>query len=189
MALRTGHGNGAGVPRIEVLPADEQPVGVPAPSGEARPAEPAGARRSNGTVADRSLARELGARGGRKRAEMARQLRALRGLGLHGEPPEALRPYLVDADEYAVAEVARLARECGGGTCPQNAAALVQQAALAMAGSRAAYAAGDTVTGARLGAEVRSSLLGARELTVKEAQSRPRESGLNRLRREIGGKP
>jgi hypothetical protein len=25
MALRTGHGNGAGSPRIEVLPADEQP--------------------------------------------------------------------------------------------------------------------------------------------------------------------
>lgn len=182
MAIRTGHGKGTGTPRVEVLPADEQPVGLAAAAGPAAPPERAGARRSNGTVADRSLASELGRRGGLARAERSRQLRALRGLGLHGEPPEALRPYLVDADEYAVSEVARLARECGGGTCPPNAAALVQQAALAMAGSRAAYAVGDTVTGARLGAEVRSCLLGARELCVREAQSRPRTTGLQALR-------
>jgi hypothetical protein len=29
MALRAGHGNGAGSPRVEVLPADELPVGTP----------------------------------------------------------------------------------------------------------------------------------------------------------------
>jgi hypothetical protein len=33
MALRTGHGNGAGVPRIEVLPVDELPAGVPGNAG------------------------------------------------------------------------------------------------------------------------------------------------------------
>jgi hypothetical protein len=60
--------------------------------------------------------------------------------------------------------------------CPPNAAALVQQAALAMAGSRAAYGTGDVATGARLGAEVRSCLLGARELCVREAESRPKGS-------------
>lgn len=32
MALRTGHGNGAGVPRVEVLPVDELPAGVQAPT-------------------------------------------------------------------------------------------------------------------------------------------------------------
>jgi hypothetical protein len=49
----------------------------------------------------------------------------------------------------------------------------MQQAALAMAASRAAYAKGDLALGAKLGAEVRSCLLGARELCVREAQSRP----------------
>jgi hypothetical protein len=185
MALRNGHGNGAGVPRVEVLPVDEQPAGLAAPASVPPPAEPAGARGPGGRLADRTFASELGRRGGFARAERARQLRALRGLGLHGEPPEALRPYLIDADEYAAAEVARLARECGGGTCPPNAAALVQQGALAMAGSRAAYASGDLVTGARLGAEVRSCLLGARELCVREAQSRPRDP-MAELDRRLG---
>lgn len=178
MALRSGHGNGAGVPRIEVLPADEQPVGVPAPAGLPVPAEPAGLRDDAGRIADRQLAVELGRRGGLERARRATQLRALRGLGLHGEPPESLREYLPDADEFVLHEVARLARDCGGGVCPPNAAVLVQQGALAMAGSRAAYASGDLATGARLGAEVRSCLLGARELCVREAQARPRTDDL-----------
>ncbi len=30
MALRNGHGNGAGQPRVEVLPPDELPLGVQA---------------------------------------------------------------------------------------------------------------------------------------------------------------
>jgi hypothetical protein len=33
MALRTGHGKGAGAPRIEVLPVDELPAGVSAGIG------------------------------------------------------------------------------------------------------------------------------------------------------------
>lgn len=37
MALRAGHGTGAGMPRIEVLPADELPVGLP---DAARPESP-----------------------------------------------------------------------------------------------------------------------------------------------------
>ncbi len=37
MALRSGHGTGAGVPRVEVLPADELPAGVP---DDARPESP-----------------------------------------------------------------------------------------------------------------------------------------------------
>ena len=113
-------------------------------------------------------------RGGLARAAKAKQLRALVKLGLLGVVPAALSPYIDAAQEFADAEVERLARECGGGICPQNAAALVQQAALAMAGSRAAYAAGDLTLGARLGVEVRQNLLGARELTVREAQGRPK---------------
>lgn len=175
MTLRSGHGNGAGVPRIEVLPADEQPRGIPAPAGPPAPSRPEVARRSDGTVADRHAAIELGRRGGLARAAKAAQLRALTKLGLLGATPDLLKPYLDAALEFAEHEVARLARECGGGVCPNNASALVLAGARAMAGSCAAYAAGDLALGARLGAELRSHLLGARELCVKEAQSRPKQ--------------
>lgn len=181
MALRSGHGTGAGVPRIEVLPVDEQPVGVPAPADPPKPPASADPRRRAGKIADRSLASELGRRGGLARARKAKELRALNGLGLLGATPEVLRPYLEAAEEFAVAEVQRLARECGGGVCPQNAAALVQAAARAMAGSCAAYAAGALALGAKLGAELRQHLLGARELTVREAQGRPKQSAADRI--------
>ncbi len=170
MALR--HGKDA--LRVETLQADEQPEGIPAPSGGAGLLQAEPARRSNGQLADRQGASQLGRRGGLARAAKASQLAALIGLGLRGAAPEVLGPFLADANAFAASEVERLARECGGGVCPQNAAALVQQAALAMAGSRAAYAQGDTALGAKLGVEVRQNLLGARELCVREAQSRPR---------------
>ena len=184
MAIRSGHGNGAGFPRVEVLPPDEQPRGIPAPSREPPPPEPDAVRRSNGSIADSCFARELGRRGGLARAAKAKQLRALSGLGLRGALPEKLRPFLEDAEQFATHEVQRLAEECGGGVCPPNASALVQQAALAMAGSRASYAAGDMVAGSRLGAEVRSCLLGARELCVREAETRQAGETLRN-----GGKP
>jgi hypothetical protein len=95
-----------------------------------------------------------------------------------------LGPYLDAAMEFAEHEVARLARECGGGVCPPNAAALVLAAARAMAASSAAYATGDLALGSRIGAEIRSHLLGARELTVREAETRLRgETARN------GGRP
>jgi len=47
MALRAGHGKGAGVPRIEVLPADELPLGAQAPEQATGRAE----RRPDGTFA------------------------------------------------------------------------------------------------------------------------------------------
>jgi hypothetical protein len=46
-----------------------------------------------------------------------------------------------------------------------------------MAGSCAAYATGELALGARLGAEIRSNLLGARELCVRDAQVRPKGKG------------
>jgi hypothetical protein len=186
MALRAGREERTGAPlRVEVLPADEQPVGVPAPTEPARPQEAVGMGRSSGKIADRSLAAELGRRGGQARAAKARELRALSGLGLLGATPDVLRPYLDAALEFAVSEVERLARECGGGVCPQNAAALVQAGARAMAASCAAYAAGDLALGAKLGAELRQHLLGARELTVREAQSRPKQSARDQLTARI----
>jgi len=160
--------------RVETLQADEQARGIPAPSIDPAALQAEPTIRHSGRIADRKRAIELGGKGGRARAANALQLRALTGLGLRGATPAALAPYLDDANQFAASEVSRLARECGGGTCPQNACALVQQAALALAGSRAAYAQGDTSLGAKLGVEVRQNLLGARELTVREAQSRPK---------------
>jgi hypothetical protein len=177
MTLRNGHGTGAGMPRVELLPPDEQPRGIPAPAGPAEPPEPARVRRPNGQIADSQTASELGRRGGLARAAKAAQLRALTGLGLLGAQPDLLKPYLDAALEFAEHEVARLARDCGGGVCPSNAAALVLAAARAMAGSCAAYATGELALGARLGAEIRSNLLGARELCVRDAQVRPRGKG------------
>jgi hypothetical protein len=124
----------------------------------------------------------MGRQGGLARAAKAKQVRALTGLGIIGATPEWLRPYADDADQFCKAEVDRLARECGGGTCPQNAAILVQQAALAMAGSRAAYASGDVAGGAKLGVEVRQNLLAAREITVLEAKARPQSLASRWLR-------
>jgi hypothetical protein len=110
--------------------------------------------------------------GGLARAAKARELRALTGLGLRGATPADLSPFLDDAHEFAASEVKRMALECGGGICAPNAAALVQQAALAMAASRAKYAMGELSEGAKLGVEVRQNLLAARELCVREAQAR-----------------
>ncbi len=169
MTLRHTHGS----VRVETLQANEQRVGVAAPTRPAESPSPEMRREANGRFADAHIASQLGRLGGLARAAKAKQVRALTGLGIVGATPEWLRPYADDADQFCKAEVDRLARECGGGTCPQNAAILVQQAALAMAGSRAAYASGDVAAGAKLGVEVRQNLLAARELTVLEAKSRP----------------
>jgi hypothetical protein len=66
MALRNGHGTGSGVPRVEVLPADELPQGVQAPAlASAR-----GERRPDGTFAPG--ARTMQAAGGRATAGKTR---------------------------------------------------------------------------------------------------------------------
>jgi hypothetical protein len=57
MALRTGHGNGAGVPHVEVMPADELPVGVPA---EARQESPSDRGKAGRFAPGNSLARAGG---------------------------------------------------------------------------------------------------------------------------------
>lgn len=178
MAYRAAHGNGAksALARVETLPVDELPAGIPAGSGVATPPKPDVKRTADGRMADREAARELGKRGALAAAARRRELRSLQALGLRGAQPAELAPYLDDAGQFAEAEVGRLAASVGGGMCPPNAAALVHQAALAMAGSRAAYAAGETALGARLGAEVRQNLLGAYELCAREAAARPRLS-------------
>jgi hypothetical protein len=76
MALRTGHGNGRGQPRVEVRPVDELPAPVAAPL--AAPAQPV-RRRHDGKLADAESAAELGRRGGEAKA---RRVRLVDSLGL-----------------------------------------------------------------------------------------------------------
>jgi hypothetical protein len=88
MALRSGHGIGAGMPRIEVMPADEQPVGVPDVARSESPAD-RGARglfaRGNG----------LASKGGRARAG---KTRLADRLGLKNLPKgSAFAPYKASA--------------------------------------------------------------------------------------------
>jgi len=56
VALRNGHGAGKGTPRIEVLPIDELPVGVPAPQRENQAAI---VRTPDGRPADAASAKAL----------------------------------------------------------------------------------------------------------------------------------
>jgi hypothetical protein len=173
--------HGQGAPRIETTRADEQPAGIPAPAPVLAwmipPVVPAGARDASGRLAASDYTRELARRGGLAKAARKRQLRCLVGLGLGTARPEILNDQIDLADEFVQHEVERLGREDGAGVCPTSAALLVQQAGLAMAGSRAAYASGDCALGAKLGVEVRQMLLAARELTVRSAQSRANQPG------------
>jgi hypothetical protein len=94
------------------------------------------------------------------------------GLGLRGKPPKALAPFLDDAEQFAKYETARLAKTVGGGVCEGAPASFVQSAALQLAGSRAAFAAGDMALGSRLADASRQNLLAAFELCAREAVAR-----------------
>ena len=80
MTLRSGHGNGRGTPRIEVLPADELPVGVRAPEQ----AIPAGERTPDGRfVKGGKTVQAIGGRARRDKTKLAER------LGLADHPPNA----------------------------------------------------------------------------------------------------
>lgn len=174
MALRNGHGNGAGAPRIEVLPPDELPRGTPAPASAPEPAPVPAERGPSGRLVAGQAARELARRGGIAKAAKARELRALHGLGLRGTP-DVLAPYLADAMAFAAREVQRLAENVGGGVCGAAASSMVQTAALQLAGSRAAFEQGDLKLGSQLGNDSRQNLLAAHEIAAREAEARLRK--------------
>lgn len=172
MVLRTGHGKGAGSPRIEVMPADELPQGLPqAPAGPPVPELP-GERDERGRFLPG--ARTQQSRGARAANAKAEQLALLTGLGLLGTEPAALKPFLDAAGEFSRAEVVRLAQVVGGGHCGNAPASMVDSAALQLAASRAAYAQGDLALGSRLANDSRQNLLAAHELAAREAKARPR---------------
>lgn len=169
MTLRKGHGTGKGSPRIEVLPADELPAGVPAPE----PSGPAAIKRdAQGRLADPASARALGAKGGKAKAGQTR-LSASLGLGERFADP-AFEPYAKAAVAFRRVHVARLAQHVGGGECGPAPASMVASAALQLAASRYAFEVlGDMQLGSRLANDSRQNLLAAHELAAKEAATRP----------------
>ncbi len=173
MAIRTGHGTGAGVPRVEVLPPDEAPSPVAAPPDAVSGVN----RRQDGTVADREAAAALGRKGGRVRAK---GVRLARGLGIPlAVTSEAFRPYRLSANAFRRHHCGELARMAGGelGSGPSS---MVASAALQLAASRflfdQAAATSDPATfqqASRLANDSRQNLLAAYEMAVRAAGCRP----------------
>lgn len=166
MTLRKGHGNGAGVPRVEVLPVDELPAGVPAPARAESPDD----RGEHGLFAPGN---SQASAGGRARAGHTRLARKLR-LGEAFADPR-FDPYARAASGFRRAHLATLARSVGGGHCGPAPASIVASAALQLAGSRFAFEVlGDMKLGSSLADASRQNLLAAHELCAREAAARPK---------------
>lgn len=177
MALRTGHGAGAGVPRIEVLPADELPAGVQVPPLESTGEE----RRPDGRFARGASTWQ--AAGGRATAGKTR-LAAKLGLTNLADD-SAFAQYKRAASVFRRVQCAELARTVGGGVCGPGPSSIVASAALALAWSRyfsdQAAVTGDSelaLRSARLGETTRQHLLAAHELCAKEATARRAVAGM-----------
>ena len=175
MSLRSGHGTGRGVPRVEVLPADELPRGVP---GEAVRPSPTDFDAAGRFAPGNQLAR-LGGLSRAGKTRLADRL-GLRGLADASE----FRPYKRAAVSFRKAQCSELARNVGGGFCGPAPSSLVASAALQLAWSRylsdCAATTGDTelaLKASRLAEASRQSLLAAHELCAKEAQARSARHG------------
>lgn len=182
MALRTGHGRGAGVPRVEVLPADELPKGLALVKPEARalPRPP--------YAAGSAEAREAGRRGGKRKAGTTALASGI-GLAKAFSDP-TFTPYRRAAEHFAKLHVRRLADSVGGGECGPAPSSIIWSAGLQLAASRWAFeVAGDPALGSKLANDSRQNLLAAHELCAREAAARPRESLQARLLRDLGATP
>lgn len=170
MTLRSGHGTGAGQPRVEVLPPDELPAGVPAPARQESPAD-------RGVLGRFAPGNGLSRQGGKARAG---KTRLADRLGLAALPDgAAFRPYKAAAVAFRRAQTTEVARTVGGGTCGPGPASIIASAALCLAWSRylgdLAANAGDpqlAMLAARLGETSRQHLMAAHELAAREAQAR-----------------
>jgi len=171
MALRTGHGAGAGAPRIETLPIDELPAGAaaPEPLGQA-----AVARDARGRLAGSEAARALGRRGGQQSAGTTRLAHS---LGLAAAVSDgSFTHYRRAAENFKRAQVQHLARTVGGGHCGPGPSSMVASAALQLAASRWAFDRGDFDLGSKLANDSSQNLAKAHEYCAKEAKARPQQS-------------
>ena len=178
MALRTGHGNGAGVPRLEVLPPDEVPSATGSIAGQAE-RTPDG-RFARGNAVGRARRTKPGPNG---------------LVGVDRCSPD-FRPFARWGARYGAHRRRELAA-AHGGSISAGVGAIVESAALAMAASRyldhQARQGGEGAAelfkqAAALGQTARQHELAAWELAAREAQARPRDTGLDRLRSDVLGK-
>lgn len=181
MALRTGHGNGAGAPRIEVLPANELPQGV---QGEAL--APHRAER-DGKGRFRPGARTAQSAGGATGRDLPRLARRL-ALGSTLADPR-FAPFAKAAMAFRRQHVTTLARNVGGGHCGTGPSSMVASAALQLAASRFAFEVlGDLQLGSSLANASRQNLLAAHELCAKEAASRAKHDPVKAIRERLSAK-
>lgn len=181
MTLRKGHGNGAGQPRIEVMPVDELPDPIPL---QAPPLQ----RAEKGKIKDSATAKELGRRGG-----LARQhkLRFIAALGLKKLPDEAeLTPYIRNGEGWLKVKSAELAA-IAGGNVGVGVSSILSTAARQYVASIYLFDLGTEIGGVSganlmhkagiLGNDARQNLLAAHELAIKEGKLRAEmaQAGLN----------
>lgn len=172
MSWRTGHGNGAGVPRIEVSPADELPDDFPAPPANAPKIE----RDASGRLIGSEAARLLGSRGGRAQRERRGLLSAL-GLAELADD-HAFARYRRAGDGFVAEHLAELAKQAGGEVGP-GPASIVCSAGMQLAASRFLFDRGAESGDAKMLGQAsqladasRQNLLAAYELAVREARAR-----------------
>lgn len=177
MALRSGHGNGKGQPRIEVLPVDELPAGVP---GQTRVDSPSD-RGADGRFARGNGLATVGGKANAGQSRLAHRLR----LGEAFADPR-FEPYARAARCWRNAHLGQLSATVGGGLVGPGPSSVVASAALQLAGSRYAFEVlGDIELGSKLANDSRQNLLAAHELCAREAKSRPKESPQQALTRRI----
>lgn len=187
MALRKGHGNGKGVPRVEVLPPDELPAPIPV-----QPELPV--RRADGTIADSETAKALGARGGLAKAQ---KKKLLHGMGLvELADDKEFTPYYKAAQAWLDAQIQTYAAMCGGYLGP-GPSAMLGNAAIALAASRfaadRAFNTNDEVAmrqTLRYMDAFKQQQLAAYELGVREAKMRAElsnQSGFDAFEAALAG--
>jgi hypothetical protein len=130
---RTGHGDGAGTPHIEV-PTDGMPAPVAAPP--AAPSVPL-AFRQDGRIADTLTAKELGRRGGIAKASKLRLVDAS-GLARIADD-SAFKSYANAAKDLTAHHLAELVNVSGGHAPTSASSTMVASGALQLAGSRYAF--------------------------------------------------
>lgn len=192
MADRSGHGSGKGSPRIETLPFDELPTGIPAFAAEPDSAKAARLRAGiaaleaqlDGASAGPERMRLLARKGGLARAlnyelarvrsdqhgalvELAKEL--LPGMAVEDEVFRAALPHAI---EFITSEMNGLARDVAGGYLPNGPASMVVSAALELVASRVLFARGDYKAASALAQASGQSLAKAHEYGVKRALAR-----------------
>ena len=173
MTLRRAHGTGKNaLVRVETLPVDELPDGVPADADDASRA----AAQESGPFQPGNRRSVLGGKARAGKTRLAER------LGLSKLPADSkFATYKNHAVTFRRAHCAELAKTVGGGYCGPAPSSIVASAALALAWSRyfsdVAAETGDpelAMKAIRLGDQSRQALLTAHELCAREAESRPR---------------